>query len=148
MGFYVELPEHRKQPVPELVGPIVRLGVCTTSTWNAVVFVACKHTRLSFTWGIEGQQASAQVPPESLGNAAGWYFFRFPIKNVKLQPASQTIVYSIENGAKTLEARIPVAGVDQEWNVMAYSCYDQRRAVGEALWRDVSSVRLPAAACA
>ena len=138
MGFYVELPEHRKKPIPEFVGPVIRLGVCTTTTWNACVFVACKHNQLQFTWSIEGQQSGGQVQPESAGTAAGWYFFRFPLSDVQLQPQPQTIVYEIRNGAKVVSARIPVAGSQQEWNLMAYSCYDQRRAVGEALWHDAS----------
>jgi hypothetical protein len=63
---------------------------------------------------------------------------------VKMQHQQQYVSYTIQNGAKEVSARIPVAGAQQEWNLMAYSCYDQRRAVGEALWHDVTGSNLVA----
>lgn len=138
MGFYVDTPQARTGAIPEFVGPVVLLGVCTPTTWNAYVFVACKHTHVTFSWGIEGQQAGVQVPAEPLDSAGGWYFFRFPISNVQVGIGSQIIRYQIQHGSDVVAAHIPVAGAQQEWNMVAYSCYDQRRAVGEALWRNIN----------
>ena len=112
MGFFVDLPEHRKQPVPELVGPIVRLGVCTAQTWSAVVFVACKHQHVELVWSTEGKTDKTRPEAETLGTAGGWHFFRWTLDNVQLAKESQTIVYELTNGAKTTKERIIVPGVD------------------------------------
>lgn len=138
MGFFVDPPLARKQPLPDFVGPITRLGVCTASSWSTVVFCACKHGQVSCSWGIEGQQATSQLPPEQLDECGGWYFIRFVIANVQVTPASQDIVYTISHGNGQTSGRIQVPGSQQEWNLVAYSCYDQRRGIGEALWADLS----------
>ena len=138
MGFYVDPPQSRKEPLPEFVGPIVRLGVCTPASWSAVVFCACKHGQVSCSWGIEGQQATSQLPSERLDECSGWQFIRFTIANVHPTPASQDIVYTLSHGSSQVSGRIQVPGSHQEWNLVAYSCYDQRRGCGEALWHDIS----------
>jgi hypothetical protein len=141
MGFFVDLPAKRKVPLPNFVGPIVRLGPCTTGTWSGVVFFACKHDRVSVSWTIDGQQAAAPSTPEILDTCEGWNLIRFTISAVPLHSSSQTISYVVRHGDNgSVAGHIPLAGSNQEWNLVAYSCYDQRRAVGEALWYDMAGV--------
>jgi hypothetical protein len=121
-----------------MVGPVVRLGVCDSATWRAVVLVICRHAEVEFFW----QSAStpeALMSPEVMMIAEGWHFLRFKL-SVPLGK-SQQVQYRVKDRKSLGEVRdgcIPVPGKTDEWNVMAYSCYDQRRAIGEALWRDAA----------
>ena len=145
MGFYVELPDKRRTQLPDVVGPFVRLGVCTAKTWSAVVCVAARvHTQVQFSWGIDGQQAKAQAALEQIDESGGWKFLRGSIQGVQLQAAAQTISYELETSTNVIRASIPVAGAQQDWSITAYSCYDQRRAMGEALWRHMAGARCEA----
>lgn len=92
------------------VGPIIRLGVCTTKTWSAVVFAACKHQHVELTWLIEGKTDKTRPEPESLGTAGGWHFFRWSLSDVQLAEQTQTIRYELTNGAKAIQEKIIVPG--------------------------------------
>jgi hypothetical protein len=139
MGFFVDLPAKRKAPIPDFVGPTVRLGPCTPETWSGVVFFACKHDQVSVQWTIDGQQAADPCNYEIVDQCEGWNFMRFTIPSVPLRASSQTISYVVRYGESgNATGQIPVAGNNQEWNLVAYSCYDQRRSMGEALWFDMA----------
>jgi hypothetical protein len=144
MGFFVPEPAKRGSPLPTMVGPVVRLGVCDAATWRAVVLVMCKHTDVEFVWHSPSTQ-EAIAPPELMMSADGWRFLRFKLV-VPLADSAQQVHYRVKDRRSLGEFKdgcITVAGKADEWNLVAYSCYDQRRAIGEALWRDVAGAPMP-----
>lgn len=139
MGFFVPEPTKRGRPLPTMVGPVVRLGVCDAATWRAVVLVVCKHTDVEFVWHSPSTQ-EAIAPSEVMMSADGWRFLRFKLA-VPVTDGAQQVLYRVKDRRSLGEVKngcITVAGRADEWNLVAYSCYDQRRAIGEALWRDVA----------
>lgn len=145
MGYHVPEPEDYSSPLPDVVGPTIHLGVCTSSHWNAVLLAACKK-RLSLTchYSIDGQSIWEACASESLDTHGEWKFVRFKLPVVTLKPSAQTVHYKFSSGSSSEIAcgAIPVAGAQMEWNVVSYSCYDQRRGVGSKLWQCITGVSL------
>jgi hypothetical protein len=152
MGFYVEEPqEYHKTPLPDLVGPIVRLSPCTSQEWKAVVLVvhragnnsnsSSQSSSLTCEWRIERDGATwTRLQGTILDTTSEWRFSRFTLPSVPLKDA-QVLQYRIRNQhAVSVSASIPIPARGKEWNVIAYSCFDQRRGYGHRLWKNITGV--------
>eukprot|EP00892_Ulva_mutabilis_P003438 jgi/Ulvmu1/1466/UM011_0196.1 len=141
MGFHVPEPESRLVPLPDLINPIVRLGRCSPTEWNAVVFFACTSESCSTFCALEGSSlvpCAVDVMDRHVYDSRMWQFCRIVLPTVKYAQQSQVMNYSIQCKGLRMDGHIPIAGISEEWNLSAYSCYDQRRAIGERLWQDMS----------
>ena len=157
MGFNVPEPDEYSQPLPDLVGPLVRLGVCTSTTWNAVVLCAYKRSKSSQSnpvtceWKIQRNGAkwrgcesvtldAHRSQDAASGSAFEWQFIRFTLPTVPLKD-EQLLSYRISvDTMVSRSASIPIPAAKQEWRVVATSCYDQRRGVGKRLWKNIAGV--------
>lgn len=159
MGFYVEEPDECQTALPDLVGPVLRLGVCTSSTWKAVVLVAYRCNKSSQSnpvtceWKLEHARGAkwrscervALDTHEDSSSAASeaafeWQLLRFTLPTVPLKEA-QILQYRISiKKSVAVSASIPIPALHEEWRVLAYSCYDQRRGVGQRLWKNIAGV--------
>lgn len=72
-----------------------------------------------------------------------WQFCRIVLPCVKYTRQSRVMNYSIQCKGLRMDGHIPIAGASEEWNLAAYSCYDQRRAIGERLWQEMSGMPGP-----
>lgn len=130
-------------PLPDLINPIVRLGRCTATEWNAVVFFACTVENCSTFYGLDGSALTActvDVMDRHSYDSRTWLFCRIVLPTVKYTQQSQVMNYSIQCQGLRMDGHIPIAGKAEEWNLSAYSCYDQRRAIGERLWQEMTGV--------
>lgn len=143
MGFHVPEPEARLAPLPDLINPIVRLGRCTSTEWNGVVFFACSSEKCSGYCAL-GENTLTSCPVDTMDQCdydnRTWYFCRMVLPAVTYARQPQVMHYSIQCKGLRMDGHIPVAGKAQEWNLVAYSCYDQRRAIGERLWHHMSGM--------
>lgn len=111
MGFNVPEPDEYSQPLPDLVGPLVHLGVCTSTTWNAVVLCAYKRSKSSQSnpvtceWKIQRDGAkwrgcesvtldAHRSQDAASGSAFEWQFIRFTLPTVPLKD-EQVLSYRI-----------------------------------------------------
>lgn len=143
MGFHVPEPASRLVPLPDLINPIVRLGRCSATEWNAVVFFACTSEACTAFCGLEGTTlvpCAVDVMDRHAYDSRTWVFCRVVLPTVTYARQSQGMNYSIKCKGLRMDGYIPIAGKNEEWNLAAYSCYDQRRAIGERLWQDMSGM--------
>lgn len=141
MGFHVPEPEGRLVALPDLINPIVRLGRCTATEWNAVVFFACTTSKCSAFCGLDDKgmaPCTVDVMDQHDYDSRTWQFCRIVLPTVTYARQSQVMHYSVQCTGQRFDGHIPIAGVQDEWNLAAYSCYDQRRAIGERLWQEMS----------
>lgn len=156
MGFYVEEPEGYKVALPDVVGPILRLGPrCSSTTWNAVVLIACKSQKnglhasneVTCEWTFEPSAPTWQSLTDPIildahslqeDTTHEWQFIRWVLPIVPLTEAAQSLQYRISvNASVAVSATIPIPALGEEWTVVAYSCYDQRRGLGHRLWDNI-----------
>lgn len=67
MGFYVPEPAERAAPLPDVVGPVVRLGVCDAATWRAVVRRSFLLSASAFLFRAERHVVTRPAP------SSPWY---------------------------------------------------------------------------
>jgi hypothetical protein len=139
MGFFVAEPAHREGRLPDIVGPTVYLRPCTEESWSACIFVASRHRSLSIHYDT-GSNEVKELPVDIMESCGEWFFMRFVFNAIRVRDDAQIVTYTIVGGSQDVGGRIPVAGKRDEWNIVAYSCYDQRRAIGEKLWEDISGI--------
>lgn len=141
MGFYVPEPDDIVQAkLPQVVGPQVFLRVQTEQLWNAAVCVSVRdevHAKASLrlTYTLGGNANTTEVPATVLADVLGWQILRFELA-VRAPAQGTHIVYQVVDAAGAAHAggEIPLAARRSDWNLVAYSCYDQRRRIGEVLW--------------
>lgn len=138
----------------------VRLGVCTDTTWHAVVLCAYRSKNsphsspVTCEWQIKRDGAkwrgcervildAHKSQDASSGSACEWQFIRFTLPTVPLKHA-QVLSYRISiNKTVTCSASIPIPSAKEEWRVVAFSCYDQRRGLGKRLWKNITGEGYP-----
>lgn len=137
MGLFVEESEYRlTTPLPKVVGPTVKLLACSAVQWNCAVFVCCAGGAVQLRYSTD-ESCWHIVQPRKLAQHEEWEFFRFEISQMLEQP--KKLRYEVLHETKVArQGTINVPGSGQEWNIVAYSCYDQRRDVGERLWEHIA----------
>lgn len=110
------------------------------------MFFACTSSKCSATCGMDGEEpasCSIDVMDSHVYDSRTWQFCRIVLPSVKYTRQSRVMNYSIQCKGLRMDGHIPIAGGSEEWNLAAYSCYDQRRAIGERLWQEMSGMPGP-----